>query len=288
MKGGVPVPSAPAINYWIDAEDMGTIYHVSPYLLTLTVIVAALSLRVVEFRIPLGGLVVFDVTALLHITFADEIKEATGFKNLSSDAFGSFTTLMGLVFSILLGQTYQYYFDRQGTIQDSAFREICALSRLLELVRLLDPPVDVRRSALNILKNYSKDLLNNGLKDGARLIADTPAAPPGSPSGGSGNEAADLHDVLKLIGSAPALSANVVATNLSISPAAATTALQAAHTTVRDIDDARAVRVSNINADLPYAQWLTLNLLGGLLMSSFLLLDLGACAPFFLFLSLSL
>ena len=88
--------------------------------------------------------------------------------------------------------------------------------------------------------------------------------------------------MLKLIGSAPALSANVVATNLSISPAAATTALQAAHTAVRDIDDARAVRVSNINADLPYAQWLTLNLLGGLLMSSFLL-DLGACAPFFLF-----
>ena len=92
--------------------------------------------------------------------------------------------------------------------------------------------------------------------------------------------------MLKLIGSAPALSANVVATNLSISPAAATTALQAAHTAVRDIDDARAVRVSNINADLPYAQWLTLNLLGGLLMSSFLLLD-PACAPFFLFLSLS-
>ena len=76
--------------------------------------------------------------------------------------------------------------------------------------------------------------------------------------------------MLKLIGSAPALSANVVATNPASAPP------RRPHfrrpTTVRDIDDARAVRVSNINADLPYAQWLTLNLLGGLLMSSFPLL----------------
>ena len=79
---------------------------------------------------------------------------------------------------------------------------------------------------------------------------------------------------------------------------------------VRDLDDARAIRVSNINADLPHAQWLTLSdrrqgpanpgqwrlccaplkgprvlasaprtdLLGVLLLGSFLLLDLQARA----------
>ena len=93
---------------------------------------------------------------------------------------------------------------------------------------------------------------------------------------------------------------------------AAAASLTAAHAAVRDVDNARAVsctstpfhglrrplargvsqiassrlclvvactvcsqiRTSNINADLPGAQWLTLNLLGGLLMLSFLLLDL--------------
>jgi hypothetical protein len=86
------------------------------------------------------GFLAFDLTTLAHVIAADDFKKASGFLNLTSDAFGSFTTLLGLVFSILLGQTYQYYFDRQGAIQDSAYREICAVSRLLELVRLPRAP----------------------------------------------------------------------------------------------------------------------------------------------------
>ena len=47
-----------------------------------------------------------SLQAALHLIAADEVKHATGFQNLTSDAFGSFNTLIGLVFSILLGQTY--------------------------------------------------------------------------------------------------------------------------------------------------------------------------------------
>ena len=48
---------------------------------------------------------------------------------LSDEAFGAFTTLMGLVYSIILGQSYQYYFDRQGAIQDASFKEIANIHR---------------------------------------------------------------------------------------------------------------------------------------------------------------
>ena len=51
---------------------------------------------------------------------------------------------------------YQYYFDRQGAIQDATFKEIGALSRLLELTILLDPPLEARRRALQLLRTYAR------------------------------------------------------------------------------------------------------------------------------------
>ena len=53
-----------------------------------------------------------SLQAALHLIAADEVKHATGFQNLTSDAFASFNTLIGLVFSILLGQTYAADPDR--------------------------------------------------------------------------------------------------------------------------------------------------------------------------------
>ena len=50
--------------------------------------------------------------------------------------------------------------------------------------------------------------------------------------------------------------------------------LNAAQHCVTSITEARAVRVSQIHAELPQAQFLTLNLLGGLLLGAFLLTDL--------------
>lgn len=152
-------------------------------------------------------------------------------------------------------------------------------------MRLLDPPQDARRKVLSLLRNYVKKLLESGLSHGARLVytsddtAMSPDAPP-SPAPPSSAPAspealdtfhswdAELAGALKLLGDSRG---TVSDSEVFVGPA-----LIAAHTAVRDIDDARAVRVSNINADLPPAQWLTLNLLGGLLVVAFLLLDLQA------------
>lgn len=248
----------------------------APTLSACVFVLGVLALWKGEWQGPFFGMVTFVFSVAAHLLVGDEIKDATGFKNLSSDAFGSFTTLMGLVFSILLGQTYQYYFDRQGAIQDASFREIGALSRLVELVLLLEPPIEVRRKALQILKSYALFIRSHGLSHEARLVHEHEelGSPPPSPERGAGSVTTtaapvELHGVLKVLG------ASVVEQQAAHQITAAAT-LQAAHHALRDIDDARAVRVSNINADLPHAQWLTLNLLGLLLTSSFLLLDLQA------------
>jgi len=280
-----PPPPPPAPESWIDEQTWDTIEAAWPFFAACTLGFFVATRWRPEMTIAFYGFLAFDLTTLAHVIAADDFKKASGFLNLTSDAFGSFTTLLGLVFSILLGQTYQYYFDRQGAIQDSAYREICAVSRLLELVRLLDPPQDARRKVLSLLRNYVKKLLESGLSHGARLVytsddtAMSPDAPP-SPAPPSSAPAspealdtfhswdAELAGALKLLGDSRG---TVSDSEVFVGPA-----LIAAHTAVRDIDDARAVRVSNINADLPPAQWVTLNLLGGLLVVSFLLLDLEA------------
>lgn len=68
-----------------------------------------------------------------HLTFAARIKRRLGMDDVSSHAFNVFTTLLSLVFSVLLGQTFSYSFARQGAIQEAAFRKISEMQRLLEL-----------------------------------------------------------------------------------------------------------------------------------------------------------
>ena len=53
--------------------------------------------------------------------------QVLGFNRASGDAFGPFVTLLGLIYSILLGQIYEYYFNRQGAL----YQEISALSHRL-------------------------------------------------------------------------------------------------------------------------------------------------------------
>jgi hypothetical protein len=86
-----------------------------------------------EWKPLLSGAITFLVAWSGHLLLAKPITQFAGLTNLEGDAFGPFTTLIGLVFSLQLGQTYSYYFDRQGAIQDAAFREVSGLQRLLEL-----------------------------------------------------------------------------------------------------------------------------------------------------------
>jgi hypothetical protein len=75
--------------------------------------------------------------------------QVLGFNRSSGDAFGPFVTLLGLIYSILLGQIYEYYFNRQGIIQDALYQEVSALGLLSEVTgflaaRCVLPPFRVR------------------------------------------------------------------------------------------------------------------------------------------------
>ena len=63
--------------------------------------------------------------------------QVLGFNRASGDAFGPFVTLLGLIYSILLGQIYGYYFERQGVIQDALYQKISALTLLSEVIDFL-------------------------------------------------------------------------------------------------------------------------------------------------------
>ena len=248
-----------------------------------------------SFPIARKGLIAFAASGALHLLVADEAKKYSGFKNLSADAFGPFTTLMGLLFSVLLGQTYQYYFDRQGSIQDSTFKEIAHLSRLSELCRPLCDD-DAYRQVIELLLAYGRELGSTGLSTRARLVGEEKAvgwrgartnlagamaaasgkAAPPSPRESPSRAFADvksLHLVLPLLAAAAAAKNGAAE---MVNDAARTAAMHAVHHALRDVDDARAQRVSQISADLPVMQWRTLVLLGFAQLFSFLLLDLSA------------
>ena len=97
--------------------------------------------------------------------------EVLGFNRASGDAFGPFVTLLGLIYSILLGQIYGYYFDRQGAIQDALYDELSALSSLKDTTLFLSDkyPAIPRGRLMGILHDQAVFLLTYGLRSEVRL-----------------------------------------------------------------------------------------------------------------------
>ena len=201
----------------------------------------------------------------LHWCGSRPLREALGLA--TSDASGPFTTLVGLLCSVVLGHMYSYYFDRQGAIQDAVFEEAAALARLGRIIDAAcathgsgrgsgaggsgaggsggggDNHAAARAEARGLLRRHAAALLSLGLSAEARL------------------------DGL-LFG------ATAVVRRAGGHDAAGSAALfAAALAAVRDVDRAAAKRVSEINADLPDAHWWTMYFLSLLLLGSFLIED---------------
>ena len=67
---------------------------------------------------------------LTYLAGSSLLVDALGVNRADSDAFGPFVTLLGPIYTILLSQTYGYYFARQGTIHDALYQEIASLQEL--------------------------------------------------------------------------------------------------------------------------------------------------------------
>lgn len=218
----------------------------------------------------------FGISYVLGVRFLAGIKAGLGVDALGDlDAFGPLWTLSGLLFSVMLGQTYQYYFDRQGAIQDAAFEETLALWRLSQLVTTTINDLHARRSAYVLVKSYAEQLSAAGARrrpaaaTNFRELLDT-----SSPTRAVGlSAAADLLVEFDLGNDEPSQLGDVCGLAAGAESAAG---VQCIHDTVRDIHRCAAKRVSNINADLPPLQWHALSAFGVLLVGSFGLLDLGS------------
>ena len=107
--------------------------------------------------------------------FDQLLRDGLGFNRAGGgDAFGPFITLLGLVYSVLLGQIYSYYFDRQGAIQDALYQEVGAIKLLDETTCVLaerHPQVAERRKEMQaIVAAQATQLLELGLSSEVTLL----------------------------------------------------------------------------------------------------------------------
>ena len=168
-----------------------------------------------------------------------------------ADAFGPFVTLLGLIYSILLAQSYEYYFTRQGTIQDALYEEVMSLQQLYEAITALTerhPSLAAERGRLlGVLRTHSASLLRLGFSDDTKLLS---------------RSSLELHRLLETI---EVTTAGRSAQNLLL-----------AGNAVGALSAARARRISAVAARLPLIQSFALRIIAVVLLLGFLLVDLGS------------
>lgn len=161
----------------------------------------------------------------------------------AADAFGPFVTLLGLIYSIILGQIYSYYFDRQGTIQDCLFQEVSALHQLKEVTMLSNERCGLGKESFEVLHRYGAWLQATGFSAETELLDPTSL------------------DILRLVD--------------TLDQKAGALGRVAGDTMVR-ITEARANRVSAIAGALPSIQKITQRVISVVILLGFVLVDLGA------------
>ena len=173
----------------------------------------------------------------------------------ATNAFGPFVTLLGLVYSVVLGQVYQYYFDRQGQIQDSLYQESASLRTLFETATLLSDRADTdlgardKRAMLAILDDVARDTLSTAFS--ARL-SDEPVC---------------VSDA-SLIGLLGTLESGAQRT--------APSTVRLAADAIDRLIAARALRRSAVAGELPPVQTVTQRVVAAVLQLGFVLVDLGS------------
>ena len=190
----------------------------------------------------------------------DLLVEFMGFHRASSDAFGPFVTLLGLVYSILLGQIYTYYFQRQGVIQDALYQEIGALKLLAEATELLagryGAIAERREELVEVLHSQAKALLARGLSAEVRLQS---------------RSSLEMLTLLDALEEGCKTSRDTGGTT-SASEDVRRLCVEAVH----GASTARSTRISAIAAELPLIQSVAQRVITVVVLLGFVLVDLGA------------
>lgn len=129
----------------------------------------------------LAGVGAFFAFPWLALTLASMVNDAGVFAVLSQDSsqfVQNFLTVTGLLFSILVGQTYYFMYQQQEMVYYALFAEVTEAKSLLEQVALVCQGRSMYANVLNSISRYVKEDLKQLQADPAALLSARPVDDP--------------------------------------------------------------------------------------------------------------
>ena len=192
----------------------------------------------------ISGIIAFFVFPALALFLASIVNDAGVFAVLSQDSsqfVQNFLTVSGLLFSILIGQTYAFLYQQQEAVFYALFNEVTEAKSLLEQVALVCQGRAMYGKVLESISKYVRDDLKQLQSDPAVLISARPVDDP-------------LESIMYM-------------TSVGVP--------SSVYETVRSLRQARAARLGALQRKLPRVHMLLLWLLAGIELVSFPLLGAG-------------
>jgi len=192
----------------------------------------------------ISGIAAFFAFPVLALFLASIVNDAGVFAVLSQDSsqfVQNFLTVSGLLFSILIGQTYAFLYTQQEAVFYALFNEVTEAKSLLEQVALVCQGRSMYGRALEAISKYVQNDLKQLKADPAVLISARPADDP-------------LESIMYLT------SVGVPST---------------VYETVKSLRQARAARLGALQRKLPKIHMILLWILAGIELVSFPLLGAG-------------
>mmetsp|Transcript_33128 Transcript_33128/g.39668 ORF Transcript_33128/g.39668 Transcript_33128/m.39668 type:complete len:455 (+) Transcript_33128:89-1453(+) len=191
-----------------------------------------------------SGVIAFFAFPALALFLASIMNDAGVFAVLSQDSsqfVQNFLTVSGLLFSILIGQTYAFLYQQQEAVFYALFNEVTEAKSLLEQVALVCQGRAMYTKVLESISKYVQDDLKQLQADPAVLISSRPVDDP-------------LESIMYM-------------TSVGVP--------SSVYETVRSLRQARAARLGALQRKLPRLHMLLLWILAGIELGSFPLLGAG-------------
>lgn len=129
----------------------------------------------------ISGIISFFAFPFLALSLASIMNDAGVFAVLSQDSsqfVQNFLTVSGLLFSILIGQTYAFLYTQQESVFYALFSEVTEAKSLLEQVALVCSGRSMYSKVLESISKYVQDDLKQLQADPAILISSRPVDDP--------------------------------------------------------------------------------------------------------------
>ena len=121
---------------------------------------------------------IFPALARLACTVTNSAQVFTLLTPAATDYTGQFLSVIGLLYSLLVGQTYSFVYSQQEAIYYALFNEVTEAKSLLEQVALVCQGRAMYPQVLRSMKSYVRNDLKQVKSDPAILLSRRPADDP--------------------------------------------------------------------------------------------------------------